>query len=109
MEIQLENFETWIRKLFVAELKPETYYHILDHTVSIVKRVGDLADYYQLPERDQTDLLLASWLRDIGYGDESPHEHEALGAEMAGEFLGHFGIDPLRIEKPKVCFINLKI
>lgn len=109
MEIQLENFETWIRKLFATELKPEICYHNLDHTVSIVKRVGVLADHYQLSGKDRTELLLAAWLHDIGYWDGNPREHEALGAEMAGEFLGHFGIDPVRIERIQSAILATKI
>lgn len=109
MEIQLENFEIWIRKLFATELKPEICYHNLDHTVSIVKRVGELADHYQLPKRDQIDLFLAGWLHDIGYWDGNPVEHEAQGAEMAGEFLGQFGIDPVRIERIQSAILATKI
>jgi len=109
MEIQLENFETWIQKLFSTELKPEICYHNLQHTISVVKRAGDLAVYYQLPEADQTDLFLAAWLHDIGYWDGNPNEHEALGAEMAGEFLGQFGIDRARIERIQSAILATKI
>jgi len=109
MEIQLENFETWIRKLFATELKPEVCYHNLDHTVSIVKRVGELAHFYQLPESDHSDLFLAAWLHDIGYWDGNPAEHEAHGAEMAGEFLGHFGINSDRIERIQSAILATKI
>jgi len=109
MEIQLENFETWIQKLFSTELKPEICYHNLHHTISVVKRVGELAMHYQLLETDQTDLFLAAWLHDIGYWDGNPNEHEALGAEMAGEFLGQFGIEPVRIERIQSAIMATKI
>lgn len=109
MEIQLENFETWIRKLFATELKPEVCYHNLDHTVSIVRRVGELAHFYQLPERDHSDLFLAGWLHDIGYWDGNPIEHEAQGAEMAGEFLRQFGAHPARIERIQSAILATKI
>ncbi len=109
MEIQLENFEIWIRKLFATELKPEVCYHNLDHTVSIVKRVGELAHFYNLPERDHADLFLAGWLHDIGYWDGNPVEHEAQGAEMAGEILVRFEIHPARVERIQSAILATKI
>ncbi len=109
MEFQLENFEIWIRKLFSTELKPEICYHNLDHTISVVKRVKELADHYQISNIDQTDLLLSAWLHDIGYWDGNPRDHEALGAEMAGEFLGQFGIIPARIERIQSAILATKI
>lgn len=109
MEIQLENFEIWIRKLFATEIKPQICYHNLDHTVSIVKRVGELAHFYQLPVSDQSDLFLAGWLHDIGYWDGNPEEHEAVGAEMAGEFLGQFGFDMARIQRIQSAILATKI
>lgn len=109
MEIQFENFEIWIRKLFSTELKPEVCYHNLDHTVSIAKRVGELAHFYQLPERDHSDLFFAAWLHDIGYWDGDPVEHEAQGAKMAGEFLGQFGVHPARIERIQSAILATKI
>jgi putative nucleotidyltransferase with HDIG domain len=79
-------------------------YHNLDHTLEVVKAAIQIANHYQLDERDFFIVIAAAWFHDIGYF-QGAHNHEAKGAEMARAFLYESGVDKETIQMISNCII----
>ena len=61
-------------------------YHNLDHTKSVVEATMQIANHYQLNDKDFFIVTTGAWFHDTGYfEDSSNHEHKS--AELAIEFL----------------------
>jgi len=99
VDIHLENFEFTIRKMFAERLNTDVCYHNIDHTLSIVAKVKEIGDYYQLDQDQLEDLFYAGWLHDVGYWEGVALDHERRGADFAKEFLKQFGVKQDRIRK----------
>ncbi|SFT38681.1 HD domain-containing protein [Algoriphagus locisalis] len=97
MDKQLENFEFAIRKMFAEQLIPEVCYHNLDHTLSIVSKVKEIGESYQLDKIELENLFISGWLHDVGYWGGVAEDHEKRGAEFALEFLEKFQVPKNRI------------
>lgn len=109
MDKQLENFESWIRKMFDDCQKSEVCYHNLNHTLQIVEKVKEIGEYYKLEKEEQDDLFYAGWMHDIGYWNGKGEGHEARGAEMAEEYLIELGLGEQRIERIKSIILATRI
>lgn len=99
MDILLDTFELAIRKLFAERLNPDVCYHNIDHTLSIVAKVREIGEYYNLAQEKLDDLFLASWLHDVGYWNGVAVDHELRGAAFARGFLKQYGVSEVRIER----------
>lgn len=98
MDRHLENFEHDIRKLFAEQLISDVCYHNLDHTLSIVSKVKEIGEYYQLNKSELENLFFAGWLHDVGYWGGVALDHEKRGAEFAQEFLKKYEVPKARID-----------
>jgi len=61
-------------------------YHNLDHTKSVVDATMQIANHYQLNDKDFFIVTTGAWFHDTGYF-EDPSNHEQKSAELAVEFL----------------------
>ncbi|RAI89456.1 HD domain-containing protein [Algoriphagus yeomjeoni] len=98
MDIHLKTFEQDIRRLFAERLIPEVCYHNLDHTLSIVSKVKEIGEFYNLDKSELEDLFFSGWLHDVGYWKGVALDHEKRGAEFAKEFLKNYNVPARRIK-----------
>lgn len=71
-----------------------------EHILNVVERVHEHPEFRQLSEKDQTNVLWAALLHDVGKrpGTYDPH-HEWASANMAWGVLGTLGYPPERIQR----------
>ncbi|WP_394750370.1 Pycsar system effector family protein [Spongiimicrobium salis] len=94
----LGKTEIFVTDLLVNKLDPKYLYHNLKHTQRVVKSTKELLNFYDLEEKENEALLLATWLHDTGY-TKGPDNHEDHSALIAKDFLAKEGVAPDIIEK----------
>ena len=83
-------------------------YHNLSHTQNVVTATIQIANHYQLSERDFFIVNVAAWFHDVGYYLDR-HLHEQKGADKAAGFLKEKGIDEEVILEVKGCIMATRI
>jgi len=96
--------EEYVINYFTFHQKPQLTYHNLDHTMAVVKAATQIADHYQLSEKDLFIVTAAAWFHDVGYL-KGLDNHEESGAKMGREFLNRSGVDEETIETISHCII----
>lgn len=81
-----EEVEKHVLDYFSTHHDDKLVYHNLDHTKDVVKATVQIANHYQLNEKDFFIVYTGAWFHDTGYF-EAPMNHEQKGAELAGDFL----------------------
>jgi len=84
-------------------------YHNSNHTENVVQAVEQIANHYQLNDRDFFVVTTAAWFHDLGYQIGEGIEHEMKGAEIAETFLKESGVDSDIILGVKQCIIATKM
>jgi predicted metal-dependent HD superfamily phosphohydrolase len=91
-----QSVEAFIRGYYASVHDERLIYHNQEHTERVVAAARQIADHYQLNERDYCIVITAAWFHDIGYFID-PAEHEAKGKEKAESFLKEKGADEAMI------------
>jgi predicted metal-dependent HD superfamily phosphohydrolase len=92
--------------IFRANADSGYVYHNLGHTESVVGRATEIAQHYQLNERDLFIVIIAAWFHDIGYFNGGKEGHEIRSAVMAEDFLGENQVsDEALIDAVKSCIL----
>ena len=86
------HIEAYVIAYFNEHSNDKLVYHDLAHTRGVVKAVIQIANHYQLNDRDFFIVVAGAWFHDTGYMIK-PSEHEAKGAELAEVFLRSHQID----------------
>ncbi|SKA16602.1 Pycsar system effector family protein [Sediminibacterium ginsengisoli] len=84
-------------------------YHNLSHTTDVVKAATQIANHYQLNDRDFFIVLTAAWFHDTGYLAGEAKGHEEKGAELAAAFLQERGFDAEGIQAVKNCILATRL
>ncbi|RZL50576.1 MAG: phosphohydrolase [Pedobacter sp.] len=82
----LEDVKDYVLEYFATHHDPKLVYHNLEHTQDVVKSTIQIANHYQLNDKDFFIVATSAWFHDTGYF-EDPNNHEQKGAELAVEFL----------------------
>lgn len=82
----LEEVKEHVLAYFGTHHDPKLVYHNLEHTQDVVKSTIQIANHYQLNEKDFFIVATSAWFHDTGYF-EDPNYHEQKSAELAVEFL----------------------
>ncbi|RZK43268.1 MAG: phosphohydrolase [Pedobacter sp.] len=82
----LEDVKGFVLDYFHTHHDPKLVYHNLDHTESVVNATMQIANHYQLNDKDFFILCTSAWFHDTGYFDDTTN-HERRGAELAVDFL----------------------
>jgi len=106
--LALEEVQHFVEALYKKHHKPELFYHNLDHANNIAHAATEIANHYQLSDRDFFVVLAAAWFHDIGYLDKA-EGHEQRGADEAAVFLASQHIGDADIEDVKRCILATKI
>ncbi|MBN9380935.1 MAG: HD domain-containing protein [Chitinophagaceae bacterium] len=85
------DVEEFVRNTYISSDRQYPY-HNLDHTIDVVQRAAEIAEYFLLPATEMFIVKVAAWFHDIGHltGDVSGHEQR--GVEVMEGCLG-----PLRV------------
>jgi predicted metal-dependent HD superfamily phosphohydrolase len=104
----LRKIELYTTDSFSQTNLAKLAYHNLKHTQSVVFNADQIAQHYQLSERDNFIVLASAWLHDLGYATQRTG-HEASGAIAAGVFLASLGVTGLDIESIKGCIVATQL
>lgn len=81
-----EQAEIYVRNYFTAHYKPEFVYHNLKHTEYVASHAKEIANHFQLNEKDYFVVIVSAWFHDTGYFT-APENHEQESARLAKNFL----------------------
>ncbi|MBY0543464.1 MAG: phosphohydrolase [Sphingobacteriaceae bacterium] len=82
----LDEVKNYVLAYFATQHDSKLVYHNLAHTQDVVKSTIQIANHYQLNEKDFFIVVAGAWFHDTGYF-EDPINHEQKGAELAIAFL----------------------
>ncbi len=100
--------ETYVSQYFADATDNRLVYHNLQHTQRVVRSAMEIADHFQLSDRDYCMVVLAAWFHDTGYFIE-PTAHELKGAELAANFLREQGAETTDIDTVTGCILATKL
>lgn len=83
------------------------YFHNFEHTLLVVAGVKIIGEHSHVSEQEMLILTLAAYLHDIGYTRQYIG-HEAISAEMAGNFLSSNGLSSVEVEQVQQCILATK-
>jgi predicted metal-dependent HD superfamily phosphohydrolase len=83
-------------------------YHNINHTNDVVSAAKQIANHYQLDDRDYFAVLVAAWFHDIAYSSGFEN-HEEKGAIIASDFLKGFELDDELIQCITNCILATKL
>src|SRR5258705_5143641 len=107
-QLMLNKVEQYARDSFDHTNLNTLLYHNLRHTESVVSYARQIAQHYQLGERDFFIVVASAWLHDLGYSIARAN-HEIEGAGAAAIFLGNLGLSGADIDAIKGCILATKI
>jgi HD superfamily phosphodiesterase len=93
---------------FHAQKDKTFFYHNLNHTQHVVKAATQIANHYQLNERDFFIVVTAAWFHDAGYFDDY-NNHEIKGVEMATDYLRKQAVDEETITIISNCILATRM
>ncbi|MDQ7949472.1 MAG: DUF5706 domain-containing protein [Pedobacter sp.] len=81
-----EDVKAHVLNYFSTHHDARLVYHNLEHTQDVVKATIEIANHYQLNDKDFFIVTTGAWFHDTGYFEDDVN-HEQKGAELATEFL----------------------
>lgn len=82
----LDQAKDYVLAYFDTHPQTELLYHDKTHTKDVVDATMEIANHYQLNEKDFFVVMVAAWFHDIGYFDDREN-HELKSASLANDFL----------------------
>src|SRR5437868_265111 len=79
--------EYFVTTLFEKNQQESLLYHNLEHTRNVVARAREIAEQYNLSEKDQAILYIAAWFHDTGHLFVEPAMHEVKSIELMKTFF----------------------
>jgi predicted metal-dependent HD superfamily phosphohydrolase len=104
----LQQAEAYVKQYFVEHHDSRLVYHNLQHTQRVVLSAVEIANHFQLSERDYCLVLVAAWFHDTGYFT-IPATHEQEGADLATTFLQQHGAAAEDIAAVTGCILATKL
>ncbi len=86
----LQEAEAYVRAFMSKRLKKEYHFHNFEHTRNVVEACSEIANGFDLREKEVELLLLAAWFHDTGY-DKGSEGHEKRSIAYAEEFMEEAG------------------
>ncbi|WP_316798262.1 Pycsar system effector family protein [Pedobacter frigidisoli] len=103
-----EDAENYVTDYFHTHHDPRLVYHNLEHTNEVVAAARQIANHYQLNEKDFFTVTVAAYFHDTGYFEDLVN-HEQKGAELADGFLAEHQIDQEIRNQVKQSILTTKI
>ncbi|MBV8389575.1 MAG: phosphohydrolase [Mucilaginibacter sp.] len=106
--ILLNEAKGYVISMFDSHKKKGLSYHNKAHTQFVVDSAKEIANHYQLNERDYFILMIAAWFHDTGYLNKyENHNEESLN--IANTYLESAKIDKSIIAEVNQCIIATKV
>ena len=105
----LGEVKLYVIALFKSKADQALPYHNIFHTESVVSHAGQIANHYQLGEKDHFLVMAAAWFHDTGYLSGGQDDHEQRGADNAAAFLEENGVDASTIQTIRQCIIATRM
>lgn len=99
--------EAYVEKHFAERIPEEYVYHDLLHTKYVVEATRQIAEGYELTDRELEIIQLAAWFHDSGY-DQGGKDHEKRGKDYAVAFLKQQDYPETATEKVSRCILATK-
>ncbi|WP_379090341.1 hypothetical protein [Pedobacter sp. UC225_65] len=81
-----EEVKEHVLEYFHTHHDAKLVYHNLEHTQSVVDATIQIANHYQLSDKDFFIVSTGAWFHDTGYFEDAQN-HETKGANLADAFL----------------------
>ena len=81
-----EEVKAHVLEYFHTHHDARLVYHNLEHTQNVVDATIQIANHYQLNDKDFFIVTTGAWFHDTGYFEDAQN-HEAKGASLADAFL----------------------
>src|SRR4051812_31975376 len=104
----LEQVQSHVQSLYKIQNKPALLYHNLSHIEYTVSAATQIANHYQLNDKDFFIVIAASWFHDIGYL-EGAKGHEERSANEAGQYLLTLQVENALTEAVKRCILATRM
>ncbi|HEX5551716.1 MAG TPA: Pycsar system effector family protein [Chitinophagaceae bacterium] len=104
----LLQVETFARSFFTSHPDKRFVYHNLQHTEGVVKAAAEIANHFQLDEKEYCIVVSAAWFHDLGYF-VLPGNHEAEGAALARTFFENAGTDSALSDAVCACILATRL
>lgn len=104
----LKQVNEYVLAYYKAHPDPRLVYHDVQHTANMVNRAVEIANHYQVNDRDYFVVIAASWFHDTGYLVDVSN-HEAHSAELAVTWLNTQKVDESVIADVKSCIMATKM
>lgn len=104
----LEEIKHFIFDYFNEHYDDRYVYHSRRHTEDVVKAASEIANHFQLSEKEYFIVVTAAWFHDIGYMVNAAN-HEQEGAAIAASYLSDKGISDAIINAVKGCILATKL
>jgi predicted metal-dependent HD superfamily phosphohydrolase len=105
----IEDVKQELIHFFKKHQNPGFIYHNREHTEEVVAHVTEIADHYELDEKDRFVVTSAAWFHDMGYFNGESIGHEQRGADAAEAFLTVKGVHDKQIRAVQACILSTKL
>lgn len=109
MDILIKQVSQYVERLFRDYFNPRLYYHNLEHTRNVVRRVVEICNHYHLSDKDCQIVTIAAWFHDVGHLISGSYEHERKSVSAMKLFLMCSNIDETTIDQIAGCIMSTKL
>lgn len=103
-----QDLKQYVLNFFHTHTDERFAYHNLEHTIQVVDAAVQIANHYQLNDKDFFTVYAAAWFHDTGYFADSSG-HEAAGAAEAEKYLLSTNTGADIIQSVKGCILATQL
>jgi predicted metal-dependent HD superfamily phosphohydrolase len=104
----LKQVSEYVLAYYKSHADPRLTYHDKRHTETMVNRATEIANHYQVNDRDYFVVVASAWFHDTGYMvDIANHEEES--AKLADEYLKNIGVTEEDIADINGCIMATRM
>jgi len=104
----LEKVKQQVLSYFKLRNNEDLLYHNRKHTEDVVAAATQIANHYQLNDRDFFIVVASAWFHDTGYMEDTAN-HEEKSARLAEDFLKAQYVDEDIIKEVNGCIMATKM
>lgn len=97
--------EHYVKGLFESMPDERLIFHNLFHTQTVVKRSMEIADNYDLSDKERLTLLISAWFHDTGHLFTEPSKHEEMSVEIMKRFMDEQQAEKEMTEEIEKCIL----
>lgn len=100
--------EDYVITIFEDHPNENFFYHNLEHTRKVAQRAVEIALFYKMNDEPLFVVTTAAWFHDTGYLFVGPIDHEQESVRIMTEFILHYDLSPMLIEKVRQTIMATK-